>query len=87
MFPDAPTERGVKHLNELCECIYDGFEAFVFFIIQMNDALYFTPNRETHPEFAEALLKAKENGVNVIAVSCNVYEDEITIADFVEVKI
>lgn len=87
MFPDAPTERGVKHLNELCDCVNEGYEAFAFFIIQMRDALYFTPNRETHPEFADALLNAKEKGVNVIALSCNVSEDEINIADFVRIEL
>ncbi len=87
MFPDAPTERGVKHLNELCDCVNEGYEAFAFFIIQMRDAWYFTPNRETHPEFADALLNAKEKGVNVVALSCNVSEDEINIADFVRIEL
>ncbi len=87
LFPDAPTERGVKHINELCDCVKDGYEAYVFFIVQMKEALYFTPNRETHPEFADALLKAKKTGVNIICLNCDVLPDKIEIADFVKVKL
>ena len=63
MFPDAPTERGVKHIKELCECVKNGYEGYIFFIIQMEQCKYFTPNKATHPEFAEALKKASECGV------------------------
>lgn len=86
-FPDAPTVRGVKHLNELSDCISEGFEAYVFFIVQMKDVKYFSPNRKTHPEFAAALEKALENGVNVCCVDCNVSPDSLTVGDFVPVKI
>lgn len=86
-FPDAPTLRGVKHLNELSDCISEGFEAYVFFIVQMKDVKYFSPNRKTHPEFAAALEKALENGVNVCCVDCNVSPDSLTVGDFVPVKI
>ncbi|WP_313370532.1 DNA/RNA nuclease SfsA, partial [Sedimentibacter sp.] len=55
MFPDAPTERGLKHLNELGDSIDDGYEAYVCFIIQMKDVLYFIPNYKTHKEFGETL--------------------------------
>ena len=54
-FPDAPSERAVKHVKELECAVKEGYEAYVFFVIQMNDVRYFTPNTETHPEFAEAL--------------------------------
>ena len=54
-FPDAPSERAVKHVEELQKAVKDGYEAYVFFVIQMKDVRYFTPNRQTHPEFAEAL--------------------------------
>lgn len=87
MFPDAPTERGVKHLNELCECVKDGYEAYVFFVVQMEKADYFTPNRKTHPEFADALANARKCGVNVCCVSCNVKEDELSIKEFVKIKL
>ena len=58
LFPDAPSERAVKHLEELTKAVKDGYEAYVFFVIQMKDVRYFTPNRATHPEFADALAKA-----------------------------
>jgi len=86
-FPDAPTTRGVKHLNELCECIKDGYRAYVFFVIQMENAKYFSPNSDTHPEFAQALLKAKEHGVEICAVSCRVEPDLLEIKGFVDVRI
>ena len=85
MFPDAPTERGVKHLNELSDAISDGYEAYVFFVAQMEKCKYFTPNRETHPRFADTLKTVAESGVNVRCVNCNVYTDGFCIRDFVEV--
>lgn len=87
MFPDAPTQRGVKHLEELCDCIKNGFEAYAVFVIQTEKAKYFTPNAETHPEFAEALKKAKDCGVNILALNCHVTEDALKINTFVPVKI
>lgn len=86
-FPDAPTERGVKHIRELCECIKDGYEAYIIFVIQMRDVLYFEPNIKTHKEFGDALKKAKESGVNIIAVDCEVSENSIDIRDYVKVKV
>ena len=85
MFPDAPTERGVKHINELIECKKEGFEAYIFFIIQMKNCKCFTPNRKTHPEFADALEKAKANGVNIVALNCNVSQDELKICENVKI--
>ncbi len=87
MFPDAPTERGVKHINELADAVENGYEAYVFFISQMKDCRYFTPNRETHPQFADALKAAAEKGVQVRCVNCTVTEDTLNIDSFVEVKI
>lgn len=87
MFPDAPTERGVKHLHELIEAKKNGYDAYAFFIIQMESCKYFTPNRKTHPEFADALKKAVENGVDVRAVNCRVSEDSLEILGFVETRI
>ena len=60
LFPDAPTERGVKHLNELARCIREGYEAQVVFVVQMSDIRYFTPNNITHPAFGKALNAAKQ---------------------------
>lgn len=82
MFPDAPTERGIKHLNELCECIKEGYEAYLFFIIQMKGIREFRPNSETHREFAEALKAAYLKGVKIYALDCRVTENEITAEDF-----
>lgn len=84
-FPDAPSERAVKHLNELCQAVKAGYEAYVFFVIQMKGIRYFTPNIDTHPEFGEALRKAKAAGVKVIARDCQVAADSIRIADEVPV--
>lgn len=85
MFPDAPTERGVKHINELIKCIGSGHEGYILFVIQMKGVKYFTPNKKTHPEFAEALKNAAEKGVNVLAYDCIVTEDGMEISE--EVKI
>ena len=87
MFPDAPTERGIKHLNELIIAAEQGYKSYVFFVVQMERCKYFTPNETTHPEFAEALRRAKESGVNVIALNCSVTSDELNIKDFVEVRL
>ena len=87
MFPDAPTERGVKHINELCRCIDNGYKAYIFFIIQMDNVKYFTPNRKTHPQFADALKAAAEKGVGVYALDCKVSENSIAADKFVEVRL
>ena len=85
LFPDAPTERGVKHLNELCECVKEGYEAYIVFVVQMKGVNSFSPNRKTHKEFADALVMCKEKGVNVICVDCNVTEQTLEIADKLQV--
>lgn len=84
-FPDAPSERAVKHLEELIEATKEGYEAYVFFVIQMKGVHYFTPNRNTHPEFADALIRAAKAGVHVIAYDCNVTENSIFVNEEVPV--
>lgn len=84
MFPDAPTERGVKHINELVSCTKDGFDSYAVFVIQTDEAKYFTPNKETHPEFAQALKNAVSNGVKVLCLSCNVSGNELLIKEEIE---
>ena len=79
MFPDAPTERGVKHIKELCECVKGGYEAYILFVIQMKGMREFRPNDDTHREFGEALREATQNGVNVIAMDCIVTYDGLQI--------
>lgn len=86
-FPDAPTERGARHVSELIECIKDGYEAYIIFVVQMKNVLHFEPNAVNDPAFAEALKRAEKEGVNVIAVDCSVSETEMVIEDFVSVKI
>lgn len=78
-FPDAPTERGVKHIKELCEALEDGYEAYVFFVIQMKGVKYFTPNMVTHAAFGDALRNAQEQGVRILAYDCKVGKDSIEI--------
>lgn len=86
-FPDAPTERGIKHIKELCDCMKEGYEAYIIFVIQMKEVSYFEPNDETHKEFGDALREAKKLGVNIIAVDCEIKEDSIEISDYVEVRV
>lgn len=86
-FPDAPTERGVNHLNELITCIDQGFDAYVIFIIQMKGVKYMEPNWVTHPAFGEALREATSAGVRALALECEVTETTITAVDFVDVRI
>ncbi len=86
-FPDAPTERGSKHLRELCSCIKDGYEAYVVFVIQMKDVLYFTANESRDPVFARTLKEAHNEGVKILAYDCLITEDEMKIGDSVKVKI
>ena len=86
-FPDAPTERGVKHIQELIECKKAGYEAYIFFVIQMKDVLFMEPNDRTHPAFGEALRKAAKEGVGIFARDCLVKPDELTIDQEVEVRL
>lgn len=85
-FPDAPTERGIKHINDLCHAITEGYEAYLIFIIQMKNVLYFAPNRETHPAFADAVLRSVDMGVQLLALDCDVTADSITVDNYVKVK-
>lgn len=87
LFPDAPTDRGVKHINELVSCLSDGCGAKILFVIQTEEICLFTPNDETHPAFGEALRKAKFSGVEIMAVNCRVTPDSMTIKDYIPVKL
>ena len=79
MFPDAPTERGVKHVQELCHCLEQGYETAIIFVVQMSGMRYFTPNRRTHAAFAEALERAEACGVRMLALSCEVTPESLAI--------
>lgn len=78
-FPDAPTERGKKHVEELCKCIKEGYEAYVIFVIQMKGIRQFEPNDKTHQEFGDTLRKAKDAGVHIMALDCIVTENQLII--------
>ncbi|WP_313131472.1 DNA/RNA nuclease SfsA [Anaerocolumna sp.] len=86
-FPDAPTERGVKHVKELISCMEEGYEAYIIFVVQMKDVKYFEPNDVTHPAFGQALREAEEKGVHILAVDCDVEADKLNIRDNVMVKL
>lgn len=86
-FPDAPTERGVKHLEELIRCQEEGYEAAVCFVIQMVGMKDFAPNDVTHPAFGVALRKAAAAGVKVLAQECMVTPETLTMAGPVTVRL
>lgn len=86
-FPDAPTERGAKHLRGLTKCVAQGFGGYVLFVIQMSDVKYLHPNDATDPAFGKALREAAAAGVQVLAVDCAVTEDSMTIGKSVPVML
>ena len=86
-FPDAPTERGVKHINELIRARSEGYLAYVIFVVQMKGMKDVSPNYDTHPEFGEALAKAAEAGVSILAYDCKVTPDSLAIDSQIEFKL
>ena len=78
-FPDAPTERGVKHLKELAAAVEHGYQCYLAFVIQVPGVKTVLPNIETHPEFGKALEEAKASGVEVLFLQCSVSENELKI--------
>lgn len=86
-FPDAPTERGVKHIRELMRCLDDGYEAYILFVIQMKGVHAFEPNDRTHPAFGETLREAAGKGVRILAYDCLAKPDEMTIDQRIEVHL
>lgn len=87
MFPDAPTERGTKHLRGLVSAVNNGYNAMVLFVIQMKGVHEFTPNYATDPVFSETLHEAVSEGVRVMAVDCNVTHDSIEIDNEVPIRL
>lgn len=79
-FPDAPTERGVKHIRELIKAKAEGYEAILAFVIQMDGVTEVRPNVETHPEFGDAMEEAQKAGVKILFLPCHVEPDEMVIA-------
>ncbi len=78
-FPDAPTERGVKHVRELMGCVQEGYEAYLLFVIQMTGIQSFAPNWDKHPAFCRALQEAARAGVQILAYDCQVRPDDIVL--------
>lgn len=87
MFPDAPTERGCKHIYEMIHAVEEGYYGVIFFLIQMKGCKYLTPNELQDPKFAKALREAKEKGVLILAYDTEVKEDEIIIGEPIDVLI
>ncbi len=86
-FPDAPSGRAVKHVEELAEAVKEGYKAYVLFVIQMKGVDFFAPNAETHPAFAEALVSARKAGVEILAYDCMVTEESMEIGNPVPVRL
>ena len=86
-FPDAPTERGTKHLHGLTRAIGEGYGAYILFVIQMSPVRYLHPNDDTDPAFGKALREAAAAGVQILAMDCAVTTDEMTIQNPVPVKL
>ncbi|MCL2318237.1 MAG: DNA/RNA nuclease SfsA [Methanomassiliicoccaceae archaeon] len=86
LFPDAPTERGLKHIRELESSLKEGYEAYVMFLIQMTGPKIFTPNYWMHEEFAKEVETAEAKGVKVLAYDCIVMEDSISLGKRIAVK-
>ena len=87
LFPDAPTERGIKHLHELVQCVKEGYTAKVFFVIasDFGGKISFSPNRALGNDFADALSFAVQNGVEICAFDCSVSQDSLCIKEQVPV--
>ncbi|NLX61609.1 MAG: DNA/RNA nuclease SfsA [Tissierellia bacterium] len=87
MFPDAPTERGTKHVLELIEAVKDGYRGAVLFLIQMKGPTKFRPNWEMDRKFSEAIKLAYENGVNILAYDCLVTENTIVLDEKINIEL
>ncbi|MDO5852482.1 MAG: DNA/RNA nuclease SfsA [Thermoplasmata archaeon] len=79
-FPDAPTERGLKHVRGLAECVTEGYEAYAVFVVQMGRMTLFEPNADTDPDFARGLAEAEDAGVRVLCLGCDVEPDSMDIS-------
>lgn len=87
LFPDAPTERGTKHIKHLVDAAREGYEAYILFVIQAKGLNVFTPNSATDPEFADALRRASEKGVKIIAADCICTPDSMCIDKEIGVRL
>lgn len=86
-FPDAPTERGVKHVEELIGAVAEGYQGYILFVIQMSQVSHFEPNDKTHKAFGDALRKAAKAGVHILAYSCEVGVSVLELSNPVAIKL
>lgn len=86
-FPDAPTERGVKHLNELCAAVKAGYSAYGVFVVQMSKVTHLEPNDKTHRAFGDAMRRAAEEGVHLLALDCHVTPSSLKIGKPIAIKL
>lgn len=86
-FPDAPSERGAKHLLELAHAVKDGFRAAVIFVVQRDDAASFSPNHATDPHFANCLRQAAAAGVEIYAIACEITKSSVKLKEYIPVYI
>lgn len=86
-FPDAPSERALKHVEELIQALEEGYKAYLIFIVQMKGVLYFTPNTATQEAFAKIVQRAAGKGVHILAYDCELTEEMIKIGEEVEVRL
>lgn len=87
LFPDAPTERGVKHIKELIACKQEGYDAYILFVVQMKEIKALRPNDSTHKAFGDALREAQRKGVQILAVDCNITADTMELDSMLPVKL
>ena len=87
LFPDAPTERGIKHIRELSALAREGCPAYILFIIQMKGTHTFRPNDATHKAFGDALREANAAGVHILAVDCRVIPGTVTVDGYIPVEL
>lgn len=86
-FPDAPTIRGIKHVEELIKAKAEGYDSCILFVIQMEGIRTFRPNDITHRQFGDALRKARKEGVKIVALTCEVKENSLNIVGKIEVDL
>lgn len=87
MFPDAPTQRGIKHIMELIDAKDNGFRTYIIFVIQMENPAFFTPNYKTHKEFGDALTLARSKGVNILAYDCLITSNSIVLNNQIDIRL
>ncbi len=86
-FPDAPSQRAIKHINELIEAKNEGYDVYILFVIQLKNIKHFEPNKQTHYAFYEALKRAKNHKIPILAYDCFVDIDQILLKDKVKIML